>query len=1255
VAVERLASLLPMDRRQAIAEGKELADRCDGSVLVADISGFTRLAERLTDLHGIRRGAEELTVRLNRTYDALIGEIQAYGGSVIGFSGDAITCWFDASGDNGTGPGGDGRERAARHAVAAAAGMRASLSAMDDDSALAVKVAIATGPARRFLVGDPSLHQLEVLAGATLGRVAACEKHAADGQVVVDQCTADLTRCDWRREQGRDGREIALLVRHQVKEPAAPCHPALTGRMTEELLGRWLLPGVNLAHGDFVTELRTTVPMFLGFEGIAYDDDPAAGEKLDAFVRWVQTVLKRYEASLLDITIDGKGSYLYVNFGAPVAHEDDVFRAATAARELCAPPPDVGFVRGIRIGLSRGTVHAGIVGSSTRRAYAALGDDVNLAARLMERARPGEVIVSERVRDKLGDAFDLTSLALAELKGKAVPVRVWRLGAPRREGRLLTRTSAPLAGRMGERAIIQRALERLLQGHSGVLVVEGEPGLGKSRLVEHAQGRAVQMGARYLVGLGDPVGQATLFHGWRPVFRSVYAPALAEAGADVVPGIEARTVELTENGGDAAFAPLLAPVLSVDLPETEDTSLLDGQVRADRTLGLMVDVLRGVASGTPLMLVLEDAHWLDTSSWALLKRVVHQVQPLLVVCVTRPPEAPPPEFSDLLAAPITTKIVLEPLGAEDMLTVVRQRLGVTTLPTEVGSLIEAKAEGNPFFGEELASSLRDRGVIEIRDGSCHLVATRSQLRSLDVPDSVEGVISGRIDRLTDSQRLAIKFASVIGRDFRLGTLREIHPFADYAARLESDLAVLADRDLMTVVSFEPEPTFAFNHAITLDVAYDMLLFRQRAGLHRAVATWFESRFGDNLAPHYATLAHHWRHALDGAGDDQQALQRALDYGGWAAEAALKNNAHVEATEELRKVIELLSTTDPGTNRDQREFRAQSLLGYSLMNQRGYGDPDVEAAYSRARALTVSSRAASEDGPPLYGLFSYYASRGDYAPAHQVARELLTLGEALDDPQVLLIAHNAATVVSVLRGDLKAGREHAEVSYRLADRHQDPEMVLSYGGDFRGYPRVWLSTAQCLLGEPELATRTMHDALDLTRGHPYTFAFMLTFGITPILRADLDQTLTYADQLTDVSRRYGFDLLVLVADIHRGWARALRGDHAGIELITQALPVIKAVKLDSFLPMYLGLLAEAQLTDDRAEDATASLDEAASYVAAAGGSFYGPELGRLRGRLHRLHGQMEAANSCFDQADALARRQGARWWELRLAEERRRPS
>ena len=402
--MEVLAAYLPQDRCRALARNAALPDRSAGAVLFADISGFTPLAETLAQTLGPRRAAEELTVHLNAVYDALIREVEVWGGSVIAFAGDAITCWFDAD--------------AGLHATASALAMQNAMTrfatirvADGREISLVVKTSVVAGPARRFVTGDPAIRLLDILAGHTLERLAATAAVTKRGEVVLDESTAvaladQVEVREWRSGAGPEGRFglIERLARTvNAEAPARLASPA------EELTRPWLIPDVyarlRAGLGEFLTELRPAVALFLKFEGID-DDDEAAGDKLNAFVCWIQRLLQPYEGFLLDLNVGDKGSYLYCAFGAPIAHEDDTRRALHVAAKLRRAPAEFPFLRTVQIGISRGTMRTGAYGGSTRRTYGVLGDDVNLAARLMEKATPGEVLVSGRIHEDCETDFD---------------------------------------------------------------------------------------------------------------------------------------------------------------------------------------------------------------------------------------------------------------------------------------------------------------------------------------------------------------------------------------------------------------------------------------------------------------------------------------------------------------------------------------------------------------------------------------------------------------------------------------------------------------------------------------------------------------------------------------------------------------------------------------------------------------------------------------------------------------------------------
>ncbi|HEX9012001.1 MAG TPA: adenylate/guanylate cyclase domain-containing protein, partial [Anaerolineaceae bacterium] len=334
--MESIAAYVPLDRRSALLEGKELPERTWGTALFADISGFTPLTEALARELGPQRGAEELTRHLNAVYDALIDDLSRYRGSVIGFSGDAITCWLD----------GDDGQRAVACALAMQADMQ-QFAAVKIPSgktiSLGMKVALATGSVRRFLVGDPGIQRVEVLSGKTLEILAEAEHQAQKGEIVLSPPTLEsLGECVQLAEYrvGHNGETYGLAVGLNVEAPEDPWPPIPDGVLPEEIVRCWLLGPVydriQRGQGDFLAELRPAVGLFIRFLGIDFEADEEAGEKLDMFIRHVQGIIDRYEGFLIQLTVGDKGSYLYAAFGAPCAHEDDAIRAVSAAVDIRA-------------------------------------------------------------------------------------------------------------------------------------------------------------------------------------------------------------------------------------------------------------------------------------------------------------------------------------------------------------------------------------------------------------------------------------------------------------------------------------------------------------------------------------------------------------------------------------------------------------------------------------------------------------------------------------------------------------------------------------------------------------------------------------------------------------------------------------------------------------------------------------------------------------------------------------------------------
>ena len=415
-----------------------------------------------------------------------------------------------------------------------------------------------------------------------------------------------------------------------------------------------------------------------------------------------------------------------------------------------------------------------------------------------------------------------------------------------------------------------------------MIVVEGEAGIGKSALVAEAVRMARAADLRVLTAAADAIERTTAYYAWRPVFTA----ALGLNGDAVDPG-ELERRALRQIGGlpeVERLIPLLSSVLPATIPDNEWTAAMTGDVRADNTTMLFTRVLSLLTAQAPALLVVEDAHWLDSSSRAVLGRVVRSVPRLLTIVTTRPPPGPSEDHDAVLALASAGPVRLTTLEPEHTAALVRQRLGVSRIPADLSRFVEARVAGHPFFCEALVKTMQEGGVVRVQDGTT-IVGDLSQL---DVPSTVEGAVLSLVDRLTPQQQLSLKVAAVVGPTFSLETVSEAHPVSA-RPNVADDLEALATLDLVVPDQTDRERSYAFRHEIMRDVAYGLLTESQRRPLHRAVAEWYErSHSAQELEPHHALLAHHWAKAED--------APKAVLYLERAGRSALRSGAFREAAQ-----------------------------------------------------------------------------------------------------------------------------------------------------------------------------------------------------------------------------------------------------------------------------------------------------------------------------------------------------------------------
>ncbi len=1088
--------------------GEDLPDRTSGAALFADISGFTPLADALVREFKPGRGAEELTNALNLVYGALIGEVHRHGGSVVGFSGDAITCWFD--GDEG------------QRAAASAAAMQQVMGRFAEVQVgsrvpvtLAIKATVAAGPARRFLVGDPQIQVIDVLAGATLERATEGQDYAEQGEVVVGAEVVPVLRdrvefLEWRPggetcAGGGPGRfaVVAGMAGPAEVVPWPDLRPARAGGegqlagLGEEQVRPWLLPPIwrrlRLEEGRFLAELRPAVALFLKFGGPDYDWDDAAGEKLDRFVRWVQGVLSRYESYLLQLTCGEKGNYLYAAFGAPLAHDDDPIRAVAAAGELRSPPSDMDDVGDVQIGISQGRMRVGAYGGPLRRTYGVLGDEVNVAARLMMEARPGQILVSQRIAEAAARWYRCEHLGSTQLKGKTAPLALYtvsagRLPCPQRPAMAFRK---PLVGREDELARMEQLLESARAGEGHVLRLVGVAGIGKSHLaaefVEQASGR----GLRVVLGACHSTTQAIAYTPWQQAFR-----ALFDLGEEVVGGEDAssrdaqRIAQVSaaiqrKNPGWLPRLPLLGDLLGLPIPDNQTTAAFDPKLRQESLFALLVEIVQAWAEDQPLLLLVEDVHWMDEASLALttaLSRAVGRL-PVLLALVHRPPDAEDePLLAHLDRLPYCQGIDLGELPPQGIRDLVAHRLGGE--PSQLAmALIEKLAQGNPFFAEELVDALREEGGLypghdgswalsesilsALREANClaredgqWFLAPQAQVSTvaLGIPDSVQGLVLSRIDRLPESHRLTLKVAGVIGRSFEFSLLAGSHPGRLGREELLGQMDLLQAFDFARIETPTPQLTYAFKHNITQEVAYQTLLEEQRRGLHRAVGEALEQL----LPGAVERLAYHYSHS----GVREKAIQY-LDRAARRAQAEYANEialsyynqalALEERWEWLKGKAEMLHIL--GQRDEERavlealEKTAAPLADVAYL----WGQyEEATGEYSQARASVGRALTACRDRDDKAGEVRCLARlgliarrQGDYAKAKEWYHEALSVLQDWDawaDGGVEVL--NGLGTVHRQQGELEEGRRRYEQALALSrtsgNRMAEAEILSNLG-------------------------------------------------------------------------------------------------------------------------------------------------------------------------------------------------------------------
>ncbi|HEY8379561.1 MAG TPA: hypothetical protein VIK91_23875, partial [Nannocystis sp.] len=646
--------------------------------------------------------------------------------------------------------------------------------------------------------------------------------------------------------------------------------------------------------------------------------------------------------------------------------------------------------------------------------------------------------------------------------------------------------------------------------------------------------------------------------------------------------------------------------------------------------------------------------------WALLADVREEVHPLLVVIVTGPvdsdTEPAAAELREILEDAATTRLQLQPLSLTETENLVCRRLGVARLPAEVTHFIYERAEGHPFFSEELASALRDAGFITIWNGECLLSHEAGDLRTAKFPDNLDALITSRIDRLQQEHQLVLKVAAVLGRVFSLGLLRAIYPLEADKARLPEYLAALERRGLIAPKAGAASGTYLFKHALTQEVAYNLLPFAQRQQLHQAVAEHFERVHKARLELYYPLLAHHWYRVVassalvpGGARPSVELIDRAVSYLQRAGDQAIRNDAGQEAVGHYTHAIELLRHLPENRERFEREIGLQIGLGNAYVATAGNGSDEVEQTFARARELCRVVGDTRHLFPVLFGLWQHYVVRAQLGVARELAEQMHEFAERSRQRVPLLVAHRAVGTQLFHEGDFERSRVHLERSISLYAPDFDRNLGHVYIHDPRIASLAILSLTLGMLGRTGEALERSRVAVALARELGHGLSTTLALVMAAILRqnlGDIDGARGLADAVVQLKVEAHVGAWVGFADVVRAWAMSELGQvDEGLDMLRQALIELQAAGMGMLMPWVFSVLADLFMRSGRMDEADGVISEALASSQVSGARWLEPEL--LRQKAEIAHAAGDAARSAELLLEALerARAQGA--WALAI--------
>ena len=1024
--------------------------------------------------------------------------------------------------------------------------------------------------------------------------------------------------------------------------PAAPRAP---DSYTPRHLAEKILTSKSALEG----ERKQVTVLFADLKGsmeLLADRDPEdARTVLDPVLEHMMEAVHRYEGTVNQVMGDG----IMALFGAPLAHEDHAVRACYAALRMQETvkryAEDVRRTQGvtvrIRIGLNSGDVVVRAVGSDLRMDYTAVGQTTHLAARMEQLADPGSTLLTSDTLALAEGYVEVKSLGPTPVKGLADPVEVYEMvGASTIRSRFQASAARGLSkfvGRADEMAQLYQALDHAKAGRGQVVAVVGEPGVGKSRLYhEFTHSHRVQ-DCFVIASISVSYGKAASYFPLIDLLRTYFRIEGRDDARLIREKVTGRLLSL-----DRALEPFLPAMLwlldvATDDPQWEH---LDPPQRRQQILDGVKRLLLRESQTQPVVVVFEDLHWIDAETQALVDALLEGLPAARVLMLVNYR----PEYQHTWGSKTYySQLRIDPLPAASAHELLDALLGDDSTVRPLKALLIQRTEGTPFFLEEGVRTLIETKVLVGERGRYRLLRS---LDTIEVPATVKALLAARIDRLTPEEKGVLQAASVIGTDVPFEVLRAIVDIPH--EQLRRHLVQLQSAEFLYETNIFPELEYTFKHALTHEVTNGSLLGDRRRALHARIVEAIERIYAGRLSDQVERLADH---AVKG-----EAWSKAVTYLHEAGTKAFMRSVNGEAVTHFTRGLELAAKLPPGREQMRQELRLLLALGPTLQTTRGFGGPEVESTYTRARQLCEQVGEPAELFQALWGLWLYTTGgRGDYEAGRRIAEELVAIGERLGDRALRLEAHHAMCPSTLWVGEPETARRHCEQGIALYDREQHRSLAFLYGGHDPGVCcRMHSAMALWILGYPALALERSRAGVALSRDldHLGSIVNALPFAtMVHQLIGDIATLRELADSMVALSTEHGFRQWLAFGRIVESWIMAEQGrvDEA-IARIRRDIGEYCATGTSLWLPCFQGLLADACLKRGRTVEGLETVTEALVIADATGSRLWVPEFQRLRGELLLASGRGAEpdAEAEFRQAIEMARGQSAKSWELRAA-------